>query len=168
MAGLVEEAIRLLSHETKNRDIKIVRQMETSLGTIQSDPYQLRQVLLNLLTNALHAIISGGMITIAIENAGDSQVVTVSDTGQGIPRENLDRIFEPFFTTKPTAEGTGLGLFVTRGIVEKLGGTVAVESEIGSGTRFCIRLPKHLKKSEECNESFDKNWIEKIKSRLKG
>jgi signal transduction histidine kinase len=68
---------------------------------------------------------------------------TVQDTGQGIPKENLSRIFEPFFSTKPPGEGTGLGLFVTRSIIEKLGGDIDVESELGHGTRFCFRLPAH-------------------------
>jgi two-component system, NtrC family, sensor kinase len=167
LAELAEEAIRLIIHETRKRDIAVVRRVEPSLGAIQSDPYQLRQVLLNLLTNALHAIKSDGTITIVIEDAGDSQVVTVCDTGQGIPRENMDKIFEPFFTTKPTGEGTGLGLFVTRNIVEKLGGTLGVESEIGSGACFSILLPKYLNKREECNDSIDNNWIEKVRSRFK-
>ena len=163
LAELAEEAIRLIDHELHNRDIKIVRQIQPALGRIQSDPYQLRQVLMNLLTNAMHAVKSGGSITIAIEALGDRQVITVSDTGQGIPRENLDKIFEPFFSTKKPGEGTGLGLFVSRGIVEKLGGTIEVESEIGRGASFSIRLPKNLKIAVENHQGGDQNWIEKIK-----
>ena len=105
--------------------------------------------MLNLLTNAIHAVNSAGTITIAMEDVGDSRMITVSDTGQGIPRENLDKIFEPFFSTKSPGQGTGLGLFVSRGIVEKLGGTIEVASKIGQGTRFSIRLPKQLKKTDE-------------------
>ena len=163
LAELAEEAIRLIDHELHNRDIKIVRQIQPALGRIQSDPYQLRQVVMNLLTNAMHAVKSGGSITIAIEDLGDSQMITVSDTGQGIPRENLDKIFEPFFSTKKPGEGTGLGLFVSRGIVEKLGGTIEVESEIGRGASFSIRLPKNLKIAVENHQGGDQNWIEKIK-----
>ncbi len=163
---LAEEAIRLITHETKNRDIEIIRRMEPSLGSIQSDPYQLRQVFLNLLTNAVHAIKSTGTITIAIKDAGDSRMIAISDTGGGIPRENLDKIFEPFFSTKPPGEGTGLGLFVTRGIIEKLGGSIEVDSKVGVGTSFCIRLPKHLKKTDDVGEKDDQNWVEKIKSRF--
>ena len=166
LTELAEEAIRLISHEIKNRDIEIIRRMEPSLGSIQSDPYQLRQVFLNLLTNAVHAIKSTGTITIAIKDAGDSRMITISDTGGGIPRENLDKIFEPFFSTKPPGEGTGLGLFVTRGIIEKLGGTIEVESKVGLGTSFCIRLPKHLKNTDDVGEKDDQNWVEKIKSRF--
>jgi signal transduction histidine kinase len=105
----------------------------------------LRQVLINLLTNAIHATDSGGRITIILESVGDEAALTVRDTGEGIPRENLGRIFEPFFTTKSPDEGTGLGLFVTRGIIEKLGGAVNVESRIGHGSSFCVRLPKNDK-----------------------
>ena len=163
---LAEEAIRLITHEIKNRDIEIIRRMEPSLGSIQSDPYQLRQVFLNLLTNAVHAIKSTGTITIAIKDAGDSRMITISDTGGGIPRENLDKIFEPFFSTKPPGEGTGLGLFVTRGIIEKLGGSIEVDSKVGLGTGFSVRLPKHLKNTDDVGEKNDQNWVEKIKSRF--
>ena len=164
---LAEEALQLIAHDLKNRDIKIVRQMEPSPDTIWSDPYQIRQVLLNLLTNAMHAVNSEGTITIGIEDVGDSQVITVSDTGPGIARENLDKIFEPFFSTKSPGQGTGLGLFVSRGIVEKLGGTAEVASKIGQGARFSIRLPKQLNGADELKESRGENWVEKIKSRFK-
>ena len=167
LAELAEEAIRLIAHEMKNRDIHIVREMEPSAGLMVSDPYQIRQVLLNLLTNAVHAIKSAGAITIAIKDMGDSQLLRVSDTGQGIPRENLAKIFEPFFSTKAPGEGTGLGLFVTRGIVEKLGGTVAVESEVGRGASFSVRLPKHPQKDADPGGKDDQNWVDKIKSRFK-
>ncbi len=166
LTELAEEALQLITHEVQNRDIQIVRQMEPSLDTIWSDAYQIRQVLLNLLTNAIHAVNSEGTITIAIEDAGDSQVITVSDTGHGIARENLDKIFEPFFSTKSPGQGTGLGLFVSRGIVEKLGGTVEVASKIGQGARFSIRLPKLLNGTDEFNASHAENWVEKIKSRF--
>ena len=166
VAELAEEAIRLITHEIKNKDIEIVRRMEPSLSPIQSDPYQLRQVLLNLLTNAIHAIKFAGTITIATKDVGDSQMITISDTGGGIPQENLAKIFEPFFSTKPPGEGTGLGLFVTRGIIEKLDGTIEVESKVGLGTSFCIRMPKLLKRTEGFEESFSQKWVGKIKSRF--
>jgi len=163
---LAEEAIQLITHEAQNRDIIIARQMETSLDNIWSDAHQIRQVLLNLLTNAIHAVNSKGTITIAIEDAGDCQMITVNDTGQGIPRENLDKIFEPFFSTKSPGQGTGLGLFVSRGIVEKLGGTLEVSSKIGQGTSLSIRLPKHIDVTDEFHESRGENWVEKIKSHV--
>ena len=103
----------------------------------------MRQVFINLLTNALHATSPGGKISIIFQDMGHEIGLTVSDRGQGIPKENMTKIFEPFFTTKNPGEGTGLGLFVSRGIVEKLGGTIGVESELGKGSRFCVKLPKH-------------------------
>jgi signal transduction histidine kinase len=166
LTELTEEAIQLISHEAQNRDIRIIRQMEPPPEPIWSDPYQIRQVLLNLLTNAVHAVNSDGTITITIEDVGDCRTITVSDTGPGIPRENLDKIFEPFFSTKSPGQGTGLGLFVSRGIVEKLGGTIEVASKIGEGAHFSIRLPKQPKNTEDYNECRSENWVERIKSRF--
>jgi signal transduction histidine kinase len=166
LTELIEEAIQLISHEAQNRDIRVLRQMEPSAYTIWSDPYQLRQVLLNLLTNAMHAVNSDGTITIAIEDVGDCRTITISDTGPGIPRENLDKIFEPFFSTKSPGQGTGLGLFVSRGIVEKLGGTIEVASKIGQGASFSIRLPKQPQNTDDDNVCRGENWVERIKSRF--
>jgi len=163
---LAEEAIQLISREAQNRDIKILRQIDPSLAPIWSNPHQIRQVLLNLLTNAMHAVNSEGTITIGVEDVGESRLITVSDTGPGIARENLDKIFEPFFTTKSPGQGTGLGLFVSRGIVEKLGGTLDVASKIGQGARFRIRLPKHINAADGITESRSENWEEKIKLRF--
>jgi len=143
LADLVEDALQLIVHETQKKDIQVIRRMRPELAAIWSDAYQIRQVLLNLLTNAVHAIQSKGAISIAVENNQDGQLVTISDDGQGIPRENLDKIFEPFFTTKPPGQGTGLGLYVSRGIIEKLGGTINVSSNIGQGTTFSIWFPQH-------------------------
>ncbi|MCK4620072.1 MAG: HAMP domain-containing histidine kinase, partial [Desulfobacterales bacterium] len=97
------------------------------------------------LTNAIHATGSGGKITVILASMDDSIKLTVRDTGKGIPKEHIETIFEPFFTTKSPGEGTGLGLFVTRGIVEKLGGTVEAESRLGEGASFYVVLPKQHK-----------------------
>ena len=140
---LTDEAVDLVKKEAKNKDIEVTTEIDPSAATIWSDPYKLRQVLINLITNAVHATGTGGKISIILENKGDDVALTVRDTGQGIPRENLKKIFEPFFSTKPPGEGTGLGLFVCRSIIEKLGGEMEVESKIGHGTSFCIRLPKY-------------------------
>lgn len=150
---LADEAVQLVKREASDKDIEIVQEMDIAENTIWSDPYQLRQVVLNLLTNAIQATGSGGNVTIRLEPIGEEVAFTVKDTGQGIPKENLERIFEPFFSTKPPGEGTGLGLFVVRGIVEKLGGTIKVESRLGSGTSFCIRLPKYLEVKKELTEN---------------
>lgn len=107
-------------------------------------PAQYNQVILNLLTNAAQAIESQGTITIrTYKEPGnpDMAVVKISDTGKGIPRENLAKIFEPFFTTKKIGEGTGLGLSISYKIIEKHGGSLKVESEVGRGTDFFVRIP---------------------------
>ena len=140
---LVDEAVQLVNREAANKEIEIVRETETSIDTIWSDLYQLRQVLINLLTNAIDATGPGGRITVILEGTGEEVALTVRDTGEGIPKENLERIFEPFLTTKPPGKGTGLGLFVTRGIVDKLGGRIEVESQLGQGASFYIKLPKY-------------------------
>jgi two-component system NtrC family sensor kinase len=150
---LVDEAVQLVDQEAAHKDIEFVQEVDASLGPIWSDPYQLRQVLINLLTNAIHATGSGGRITIIVGAIGEEVAVTVQDTGEGIPKENLERIFEPFFTTKSAGECTGLGLYVTRGIIEKLGGKIEVESRLGHGASFCIRLPKYHKIKEGSEEN---------------
>jgi signal transduction histidine kinase len=167
LAQLAEEAIQLIIHEARNRDIQINRQMPSSLQSIWSDAYQIRQVLLNLLTNAIHAVNSAGTITIAVADVGDSQAITVSDSGPGIAREHLDKIFEPFFSTKSPGQGTGLGLFVSRGIVEKLGGNIEVSSKLGQGASFRFSLPKHRSATAEFSQNRGDNSHEKLGPRFR-
>jgi signal transduction histidine kinase len=94
-----------------------------------------------LLNNAIHATDEDGEITVRLAARGTGAALDIIDSGSGIPKENQDRIFEPFFSTKSPGEGTGLGLFVTRDIVEKFGGTLTVESELGKGSRFSVYIP---------------------------
>jgi PAS domain S-box-containing protein len=102
---------------------------------------QLNQVFLNLLVNAGHAIVEKGGITLRTGRQGDEVFVAISDTGAGIPPENIHRIFEPFFTTKPIGKGTGLGLSIVYGIVQKHHGRIDVASELGKGSTFTVWLP---------------------------
>ncbi|MDH4028566.1 MAG: ATP-binding protein, partial [Nitrospirota bacterium] len=104
-------------------------------------PQQLNQVFMNLLVNAAQAIEKQGEITIRTSNGDGSIYVAVSDTGSGIPADKLGRIFEPFFTTKEVGKGTGLGLSITYDIVKKHNGEIMVDSEVGKGTTFTIRIP---------------------------
>ena len=147
LSELVDEALELVGKQIKDNDIEIIRKMDISLN-IWSDPYQLRQVLINLLTNAIHAIGSGGKITIILETKDNEITLTIRDTGQGIPKENLEKIFEPFFSTKSPGEGTGLGLFVIRNIIDKLGGKIYVKSQVGHGTDFSMKLPQYYEIKE--------------------
>jgi signal transduction histidine kinase len=102
---------------------------------------QLNQVFMNLLVNAAHAIQEHGTITVRTGVEGEGVWVDISDTGQGIPPENMQKIFDPFFTTKPVGQGTGLGLSVSYGIVQKHHGRMEVNSQVGKGSTFRVWLP---------------------------
>ena len=100
---------------------------------------------MNLLVNASHAIPEKGVITISTGQQGEEVFVKFTDTGKGIPAENLKKIFDPFFTTKAVGKGTGLGLSLAYGIIQKHNGRIEVESEVGKGTTFTLWLPiKHV------------------------
>ncbi|PKN44888.1 MAG: hypothetical protein CVU58_09000, partial [Deltaproteobacteria bacterium HGW-Deltaproteobacteria-16] len=134
---------------------EIVQNITASCGPVLADPTQIHQVVMNLCTNAYHAMQEkGGTLTVSLfetaaENiapplpAGDYVQLVVSDTGCGMDTTTQERIFEPYFTTKETGKGTGLGLAVTHGIVEGLGGQIRMVSTTGLGTTFSIYLPLH-------------------------
>ncbi|HEY0589884.1 MAG TPA: ATP-binding protein [Pseudoduganella sp.] len=119
---------------------------------IECIPSQLNQVFMNLLVNAAHAIENRGRITVRTSYENEMVTVAVSDTGSGIAAENLGRIFEPFFTTKPVGKGTGLGLSLSYSIVQKHGGRIEVDSEIGKGTTFRVILPRQMAPAAEEND----------------
>jgi signal transduction histidine kinase len=106
---------------------------------MEGDGEQLKQAFLNLVLNALQAMPSGGSLTISTALTAGTLEIRFTDTGGGIPRENLDRIFNPFFTTR--GEGTGLGLAITHRIIQGHGGRIAVESRLGAGTTFVLTFP---------------------------
>lgn len=140
--GLVEDMARLVEKEATLANIKIIRHYQDSLPLVNTDPPRVRQVVLNLLTNAIQAIQQSGTIIITTrQTSGDSVEIVIEDSGIGIPRENLQKVFDPFFTTKPPGKGTGLGLSICHGIVAKLGGRISVSSEVGKGTMFKVSLP---------------------------
>ena len=118
----------------------VVRQFGT-LPKVECMPAQLNQVFMNMLVNATQSIAEHGTITLRSGCSGDQVWISIADTGKGIPPELMTRIFDPFFTTKPVGKGTGLGLSVSYGIIEKHGGRIEVESVLGQGTTFTIRLP---------------------------
>jgi len=138
---LLKEVLSFLGKEAEYRNIHIEFHVEEKIPSIESDRGQLQQVFLNIINNAVAAVDKGGRIDLWIENTREGQVrVRIMDDGHGISKENLKKIFEPFFTTKKEY-GTGLGLSITYGIVQKLGGSIDVESEVGKGTTFTIVLP---------------------------
>lgn len=138
---LAQEAIALVEPEATTKKIKIVLESGEPHPIAWTDPYPLLQVLLNLLANSIQATDAGGRVTITLRASLEAVTIAVQDTGCGIPEENLARIFEPFFTTKGIGQGTGMGLYVSWGIVTKLGGSIAVESQVGRGATFTIALP---------------------------
>jgi two-component system NtrC family sensor kinase len=123
--------------------VAVTIQMQDGIPLIQSDESQLEQVFLNLFNNALYAVRDRDQAEIRVSASLDSDdaIVTVADNGCGIGPDNLNKVFLPFYTTKPVGQGTGLGLSTCYGIVERLGGRMAVESELGVGTVFTVRLP---------------------------
>ena len=140
---VVDEVIGLTSQKTRYANVSIETELNPNLPTIHASPSELQQVLLNLVNNAIDAIERpGGTVTVATKIVGDEVVLEVRDTGKGIPEANLGRIFDPFFTTKPVGQGTGLGLPICYGIVEKMGGRITVESEIEKGTTFTVFIPR--------------------------
>ena len=147
LGELVDEVVVLVEREAFNKEVEIIKEYDMQFSTIWTDPSQLRQVLINVVTNAIQASRPRERITITMDVLSDGIVIAVKDIGEGIPGENLERIFEPFFSTKPTGQGTGLGLSVSRGIIEKIGGRIAVESGLGRGSTFRIYLPKTHKNS---------------------
>ena len=111
------------------------------MPAILIDENKMSQVFMNIMINALQALDGGGRLTIRTTAENDCCLVSIEDTGAGIPPEVMPHIFDPFYTTKGVGEGTGLGLSVSKGIVEQHGGTIEVESKAGCGTTFRVRLP---------------------------
>jgi signal transduction histidine kinase len=138
----IDDSLDLLRHHLKN-GITVDRSYG-DVGRVRGHAGQLHQVFMNLLTNAAQAIAAGGhggTIRIATERRDGKAVITVADDGPGIAAEVLPRIFDPFFTTKDVGEGSGLGLSIVHGIVERHGGTISVDSTVGRGTTFTVSLP---------------------------
>jgi two-component system, NtrC family, sensor kinase len=138
---LAEECIALVELEASYKKIEVSLESSDPDPIIRTDPYQLAQVLINLLTNSIQATEAGGRINFSIMTSLEKVNIIVQDTGCGIPEENLTKIFEPFFSTKAVGVGTGMGLYISSAIIIKLGGLMAVESQVGKGTTFTITLP---------------------------
>jgi CheY-like chemotaxis protein len=159
VAAVVEETSKLLRPHLGDA-VSLVLEATADRWRVRIDPTHLSQVLLNLAVNARDAMPDGGTLRITVEDvpgdaregagerSGDRVVLSVSDTGIGIPPDIQDRIFEPFFTTKEAGKGTGLGLAVSYGIVKQAGGTLTVQSELGCGSTFRIALPRAREEAE--------------------
>jgi len=146
---IMEHTLALIGNQSIFHNVEIIKRFGESLPDLMVDPNQIEQVFINLLLNAAQAMAQGGSLTIETAASDSSICVRISDTGCGIRPEDLRRIFDPFFTTKQ--KGTGLGLSVSYGIVQNHGGAIEVESEVGVGTTFLVRLPAagHCAEGEE-------------------
>ncbi|NVM21872.1 MAG: two-component sensor histidine kinase [Desulfobacterales bacterium] len=139
----MDEAVDFLENEARYRNIDIQTDYLENLPRTKSDSSQLQQVFLNIIDNAIDAIGKDGEINIKTDyDPRNRQIaIAIADSGPGIPRDMLKRVFDPFFSTKESGQGTGLGLSISYGIVERLGGRIAVESPEGRGTTFTVYLP---------------------------
>jgi two-component system NtrC family sensor kinase len=139
---LIKEVVDLSKQRARHSNVEIHTNLQDDLPTANLSPSEFQQVLLNLINNSLDAMgDKGGTVSITSKVDGEYALVEVADDGPGIPQANLPRVFEPFFTTKPVGKGTGLGLSICYGLVKKMGGAIEVESELGAGTTFRIRIP---------------------------
>lgn len=159
---LIKEMVKI-SKDTFPKSLEITSRVPSDLWVISGDATQIQQVLMNLCVNARDAMPRGGSLTIETENAtlsedfarmysnaksGPYVLISVSDTGTGIPAEDLEKIFEAFYTTKEVGKGTGLGLATVETIVRSHGGFIDVDSEVGKGTRFKVYLPASIAEDE--------------------
>ncbi|WP_147820723.1 sensor histidine kinase [Salidesulfovibrio onnuriiensis] len=139
---LVEDMLALVEREIGSKDILVVRSLQSGLPTLKTDPPLVRQVLLNLIINAVQALGEEGVILVSTFRADGMVCTEIRDTGPGIAPELQERIFNPFYTTKPPGQGTGLGLSVSLRIINQLGGDILVRSAPGKGAAFTVRLPQ--------------------------
>ncbi len=140
---IINRCVELIRHQPLFHNIEIQQDLDPELPQIIGDPGQLQQVFTNLLLNAADAMNGRGKIHITSSSApgGEGVVLTLTDTGPGVPPEIKDKIFEPFFTTKPPGKGTGLGLSIVYGVLQRHGGAIGVDSSPQGGTTFTIKLP---------------------------
>jgi signal transduction histidine kinase len=150
----IEDTLTIVWNELKYK--ATIEKNYGNLPAVTCNIGEIKQVLVNLLVNAAHAIKEKGCITITTSNDDEHVLIQIQDTGAGIPQENLKRIFDPFFTTKPVGKGTGLGLWITSSIIEKHSGSITVESTIGIGSTFKIKLPIKLKTAHQAIEGAPK------------
>lgn len=137
----LDEALNIARYATKFHEITIQKHYKEKLE-IAAKPEEMLQVFVNLMTNAIHAMEGKGSLTLATDQHDGMVHVHISDTGCGIPPENLQKIFDPFFTTKSQGMGTGLGLYNVRTILRKYQGDLSIESVVGQGTTFNLSFPK--------------------------
>lgn len=141
----MHDVIVLLKYEIQKRSVRVVEQYDDRIPLLPFSGNRLKQVFINLTMNALQAMDGRGVLSLITSLGEDGSIeLRLADTGPGIPSGIISRIFDPFFTTKPEGEGTGLGLYVSRSLVEAQGGSMAVKSAPGAGTEFFITFPPFI------------------------
>jgi two-component system NtrC family sensor kinase len=144
LAVVLERALKLIHHQAGLAQVSVEKRIDAPLPLVSCNTDEIQQAILALLINAIEAMPEGGTVRADIRSGGDDELeIAISDTGPGVPEELRSRIFEPFFSTKSEGKGTGLGLAVVYGIVQRHGGRITLESPPGGGARFRIRLPVH-------------------------
>jgi signal transduction histidine kinase len=139
---VLREVVRFLKYEAQKRSIAVVEDLDFRLPPVAADVNRMKQIFINLIMNAIQAMDGGGSLLIRSSLADDRLIsVQIADTGTGIAKNSLDHIFDPFYTTKKSGSGTGLGLFITKNLIESFSGTISVESSEGEGTCFTITFP---------------------------
>lgn len=141
---ILREVMAFLKYEAQKRSVTVIEELDYHLPTIPANGNRLKQIFINLIMNALQAMESGGALLLRTSIPDDDSIeIQIADTGTGIAVEALGRVFEPFYTTKTADMGTGLGLYITKTIVERLGGVIGVQSVAGEGTTFTVTFPLH-------------------------
>jgi len=139
---LIEEVVNLSMQQARYAQIDFSLDLDPNMPPVTASATELQQVFLNMINNAIQAMEhTGGELRISCHSFGDQAYISFEDNGPGIPAANLNRIFDPFFTTKPVGKGTGLGLSICFGIIHQMGGEIEVESAVGQGTTFTVRVP---------------------------
>jgi two-component system NtrC family sensor kinase len=142
---VLAEALNLTRNQAHVNQVSIVEETDPRLPHLVIDPHQIQEVAVNIILNSIDAMPSGGTVSVRSrlieEGEQEWAELTISDTGCGIPAEDLERVFDPFFTTKPPGQGTGLGLAISYGIVAEHRGDIHVESHVDRGTTVSVRLP---------------------------
>jgi signal transduction histidine kinase len=141
---VARETLELLRPELENRGLNVKEELARRLPLAPMDAAQIKQVLVNLIKNAMQAMTRGGTLTLQTGSGEDLVWISVGDTGRGIAPEKINHIFEPFYTTKK--KGTGLGLMIVQRIIRQHGGHIKLESHVGEGTTFRILLPSRERK----------------------
>lgn len=158
IAPLIDETVLLVDHQIHLKHIRVEKRYASGLPQVVMDSSRIRQVLINLFMNAIEAMSDGGVLSVSTvaargEDGQPLVQVVVSDTGEGIPEDRLQKVFDPFFTTKDSTGNTGLGLSISKGIIDRHQGTIVIDSDASRGTRVTISLPaSRIEKSAAPNQ----------------